>query len=276
MSVLIEKIAVIMSVYKNDDLKQLKRAVESILNQDYAKFSLYIYIDGKVPNSITNYISSIKLKSNVFVFKFDWNKGLAHALNYLIDIVVSKGGYKYIARMDSDDISYSSRFTEQVQYFEENPSVDVCGTFCQEVGASYGLNIKALPTLHDDLVDFSITRCPFIHPTVMFRVNVFLSKIRYPVDTTYTEDMALWFLLIEKGYKLGNLNKVLLVYQLNEDTVNRRKGFKKALSEIKLRKKYMRSFKKVSLINVLLVYGRLAFHLLPISVIKIFYARARQ
>lgn len=41
-----QKLAVIMSLYKNDRLEYVKLAVESILNQTYSSFDFYIQFDG--------------------------------------------------------------------------------------------------------------------------------------------------------------------------------------------------------------------------------------
>ncbi len=113
--------------------------------------------------------------------------------------------------------------------------MDVCGTSCHEFGASFSLDEKHLPKGHDQLVEFSITRCPFIHPTVMFRSSVFEKGHRYPTNTSLTEDMALWFQLLKSGCVFANLNDVLLDYRLNENTINRRHGIGKAFSEIRIR-----------------------------------------
>ena len=42
------KIAVIMSIYRNDRIDFVKLAVESILNQTYKDFDYYIQYDGPV------------------------------------------------------------------------------------------------------------------------------------------------------------------------------------------------------------------------------------
>ncbi|CZZ67800.1 Uncharacterised protein [Enterobacter hormaechei] len=165
--------------------------------------------------------------------------------------------------------------SEQIAFLEMHPEVDLCGTYCQEFGSTYALTEKCLPKAHKDLVKFSIARCPFIHPTVMFRRHIFASGHRYPTYTTYTEDMALWFELISTGYTLGNVDKVLLDYRLTEDTILRRRGFKKSISEVKLRVKYMIVLKQLTVKNILLITSRVVFHLLPVSFMRFMYRNMR-
>ncbi|WP_373929901.1 glycosyltransferase [Vibrio cyclitrophicus] len=270
------KVAVIMSVYKSDSLEHLKLAVNSILEQTFSDLNLFIFRDGVVPKEIDEYLSLINDKyDNVNLSISEKNEGLAKALNNLIDIVMTNGSFNYVARMDSDDICRPDRINRQVHFLELNRQVDLCGTSCKEFGASYALDEKHLPKSHDELLGFSITRCPFIHPSVVFRASVFEDGNRYPINTSLTEDMAFWFELLNGGYRFGNLNEVLLEYRLNEKTIERRKGWRKAFSEIRIRLKYMFLLNEFSFLNLLLIFSRLAFHLMPSSLVKLAYKKAR-
>ncbi|HBY86124.1 MAG TPA: glycosyl transferase [Colwellia sp.] len=271
-----KKVAVIMSVYRSDSLEFLKDAVNSIIAQTYNEVSFFIYRDGVVPPEVDEYLKFIELTyKNIILIVSESNSGLAYALNMLIDHIILDGSFSYIARMDSDDISRTERINKQVDFFECNSRVDVCGTSCREFGASFALEAKHLPESHEELLDFSITHCPFIHPSVMFSVDVFSSGIRYPTDTSLTEDMALWFVLLNKGVRFSNLNEVLIDYRLNENTIERRSGWDKAWSEFRIRYTNMLSLNKVSFRNIMLVSARLVFHLLPNSVMKLAYRKAR-
>jgi glycosyltransferase involved in cell wall biosynthesis len=271
-----KKIAIILSIYHSDSLGYLKLAIKSLLTQTYSNSTIFIYRDGLVPDYINEYIFSQELvNENIILITSDKNSGLANALNKLIDVILLDGSFDYIARMDSDDISRPERLVKQVDFFERNPEIDVCGTSCREFGASFALEEKHLPELHEQLLDYSITHCPFIHPSVMFRVSVFTSGIRYPTNTSLTEDMALWFVLLNRGFCFANLNDILLDYRLNENTLDRRRGISKAISEFSIRFKNMQALKKVSVKNILMITARLIFHLLPVSIIKIAYKKAR-
>src|SRR5690242_9380591 len=91
----------------------LREAIESILNQTYSNFEFIIINDGSTDNSleiIRSYhdprISVVNNETNLGIIKTR-NKGLK----------LAKG--KYIANMDADDISLSSRLEKQVQYLEQ-------------------------------------------------------------------------------------------------------------------------------------------------------------
>ena len=268
------RVAVIMSVYRSDKFADIEKAIDSILKQTYP-CSLYLYQDGPVSTDVSTLLNSISdVYANVTLMISTVNCGLAHALNTMIEKVMAEG-YEFIARMDSDDISHPTRIAKQIAYFKQHPEVDVLGASCHEFGASYALVEKHLPKSHAELVDFSVARCPFIHPTVMFRARLFFNGVRYPTDTKLTEDMALWLKLIEDGYRLANLNEVLLDYRLNENAVKHRQGIGKAISEFDIRFKHMRAMKKSTPKNIVLISLRLLFHVLPLPIIKALYRVAR-
>ncbi|TKF80565.1 glycosyltransferase [Vibrio kanaloae] len=268
-----KKIAVIMSVYKSDRIDFFIQAVRSILEQSVS-CHLFIFKDGVLPSSFYKELDLLSRNPQVTILGSEVNRGLANSLNNLIDTVLTKD-FDYIARMDSDDISYPTRLDKQVEFLKSNLDIDICGCFCREFGSSYAKQVKSLPLLHSDLLRFSITRCPFIHPTVMFRSSVFDNGLRYPVDTHLTEDMAFWFECLNNGKKFANLDQVLLDYRMEEDTVLRRKGLGKSISETKLRFTYMMKLNQFSFRNFLLISSRLAFHLMPSFLLKLSYKHLR-
>lgn len=265
---------IIMSVYFSDSVLYFKQAIDSLLDQTYP-VDIYIFVDGDISLTLRKVLETYSQCSNVFIFYNIDNIGLAKGLNKLIDEFVISSDYKYVARMDSDDISRPNRIEKQINFFEDNENIDVLGTSCREFGASFSLDEKHLPKTHRELLNFSITRCPFIHPSVMFRVSVFKKGFRYPENTILTEDMAFWFLLLRNGFHFANINEILLDYRLNEDTIHRRKGLKKAMSEINVRAHNMILLKQVNLKNIALIGARVVFHLMPSSLVKFAYKKAR-
>lgn len=270
------KVAIIMSVYHADRLDYLKVAIESILNQEYKNFDFFIYRDGLIQDETERYIKELAgFDLRVKYIKGECNQGLAIALNCMIEQIVSDGVYSFVARMDGDDISRKNRILKQVQFLLSNSEVDVCGTSCKEFGASFALEEKHLPEEHSALLDFSITRCPFIHPSVMFRTSIFESGIRYPTHSELTEDMALWFELLKHGYKLSNINDVLLDYRIDEKTIERRRGLLKAITEVKIRLVNMVILKRITPKNTMLILSRFFFHILPPFVMRFAYKNVR-
>lgn len=267
-------IATIMCVYIKDNPSYLDKAINSILSQSIIS-DIFIYQDGEVNKDLEDILDKYSVNPHIFIYKNEINNGLAYGLNYLINTVLDNTNYLFIARMDSDDISLTNRFKCQIDYLKKFDNVDILGSYCEEFGSSFSLPQKKVPLTHKEIISYSIIKCPIIHPSVMFRVRVFQSGIRYPEKTCLTEDMALWFKLIDSGYVFANLPKILIRYRMSNDTLSRRTGFKKSYNEIKLRKYYMIKFNLVTLKNVSLIYSRLLFHILPHRILKIAYKYLR-
>ncbi|WP_242452136.1 glycosyltransferase [Providencia rettgeri] len=264
-----------MSVYKNDKLEYIQEAIDSISAQEGITPLILVYIDGEIPQQEFDYLQSL-YKQNIINLTYSVNnKGLSFALNSLIEKTLTYPHIKYIARMDSDDISLPSRLKKQRDFMESNPTIDIVGTACEEFGTAYALTEKRLPSHHSELENFSITRCPFIHPSVMFRKKIFEQGNRYPTHTCFTEDMAFWLELLYKNYKFHNLPDVLLRYRLEQNTMNRRSGLSKAKSEVSLRLGYMFLLNKFSFKNMFLIYSRYFFHLLPPKIMALAYKHLR-
>ena len=50
---------VIMSLYAKDTLLKVQEAIESLLNQTYTSFYLYIICDGPIENGVASYVTNL-------------------------------------------------------------------------------------------------------------------------------------------------------------------------------------------------------------------------
>jgi glycosyltransferase involved in cell wall biosynthesis len=219
-------LAVLMSVYKNDRLDFLKESVLSILNQTDSDFHYYLILDGPVSEDIAGYISTLD-DQRIKIYRFETNKGLAVALNYLLAIILRNPDYRFIARMDADDISEPARFEKQRRYLQENPGITILGSWYEEINESGAhLSYRKLPTDHESLRKRYFTRTPFAHPSVMFKRDLIEVAGYYPTDTTLMEDNVLWGRALKSGLKFANLPEYLLKFRITEDFYKRRSGIK--------------------------------------------------
>lgn len=276
------RVAVIMSVYLMDKLEYVKQAVLSIEMQSLP-CDFYVMADGPITKEINDYLTTLTQRSrtinsfSVYYYTRKENKGLAFSLNQLIEHVLeSQNNYSYIARMDADDISLPNRIQSQVNYLDSNKSVDVLGAGCIEFSSTRSdIYLKVLPVEDHILKRDIIRRCPFIHPSVMFRKSLFLKGLRYPIDTKSTEDYAFWVILAIAGYKFGNIDEALIKFRFEDDVLLRRRGFKKANSEFIARWQAMRQLNCMSIKNVLFALGIWALRLAPTSLAQFAYKKLR-
>ncbi len=214
-----KKVSVIMGVYNQWDQGILKDAVNSILQQTFRDFEFIIYNDGSDAKA-TEYIQGLsELDERIILIGKEENLGLAFSLNACIKH--AKG--KYIARMDADDISLPTRLDTQVRFLEEHPEYMWCGTnatIFDEEGEWGERNMPERPDTKDYL-KFS----PYIHPSVMYRANIFEDMDGYTVsdETLRCEDYEIFMRFHQAGYQGYNLQENLLLYREDNASYKRRK-----------------------------------------------------
>jgi glycosyltransferase involved in cell wall biosynthesis len=221
------KISVIMSVYNGE--KYLKLAVESILNQSFKDFEFIIIDDGSVDKSLDLLRDFQKSDERIKIISRK-NKGLIASLNEGVGLAQGE----YIARMDTDDISKIDRLEKQVKYMEENNLV-VCGTWAEAID-SLGNKIKDMnyPPSEKKIKSFALLHNPFIHPSVMFRKDIFEKVGGYRNFFKYIEDYELWTRIIFK-YKTGNIPEALLYYRLHEEQITQKNNLEMRLKGVVVR-----------------------------------------
>ena len=149
-----KKVAVIQSVYKNDKPEYLKLSIDSILNQTFKNFVLFLGIDGPIGNDVREVIESVN-DARLCVIENKENKGLASILNDLL-AECRKQGYEYIARMDSDDISKPERLEKQIAFLQDHADIDIVGGAINEIdgnGHDRG-KVTHYPSSADDCRNF--------------------------------------------------------------------------------------------------------------------------
>lgn len=215
------EISVIMSVY-NTKPDYLLEAIESILHQSYKDFEFIIVNDGTTNQGTLNVLKQYeKRDSRIRLIVNQTNLGLTKSLN----IGLSAAHGKYIARMDSDDISHWCRLEKQYTYMEQNQDIDILGCLIRKIGKAQAVEpAYYIDYTQNDYESFTIKMLFYnvgpIHPTVMIR-NEFLKKynIKYDEDIKKAQDYALWLDCIFAGGKIRNLPEVLLEYRLHSDQI---------------------------------------------------------
>jgi glycosyltransferase involved in cell wall biosynthesis len=143
------------------------------------------------------------------------NLRLPASLNKGIDL--AKG--RYIARMDSDDISLPNRLEEQVAFLDEHEGVHIVGSWIRLFG-SVSPAVVRNPTEHAEIKAELFWRNVIAHPTVMMRKDALEEyDLRYDPDFQEAEDYRLW-VSASRFLRFANIGKVLLKYRVHSQSVS--------------------------------------------------------
>lgn len=112
------EVSVILTLYNSKKL--FRRAVNSVLNQDYKEYELIIVDDGSLDETENELFPLLKSHSN---FKYIRHSNRKHPLSINTGIRNSCG--KYLTFLDSDDEYKINHLEERVTFFSDNPDVDL-------------------------------------------------------------------------------------------------------------------------------------------------------
>lgn len=220
------KVAVVLPVYKKDKAEFLNESVESILSQTYQDVYLFIGVDGPVGENLMSKLEGFELSSNVSVIIFKENRGLACVLNDLLDICF-KEGYEYIARMDADDVSLHDRLEKQMAFLEDHPEVDVVGGSIDEIDENGNRRGKIIvyPDTPDACRSFFAKRNPHAHPAVLFRKRFFeKTGCKYRSEYRQNQDTMLWYDGLMAGTQHANIPDVVLRFRMTDSLFKKRRN----------------------------------------------------
>ncbi len=166
------EISVVMPVHQ--DTEFLDGAVSSILGQSFSDLELIVVIE-----SGDDVVGSRSLRDHnddrLNIIENNGPAGLIGSLN--TGVTNSKG--RYIARMDSDDISLPTRFERQVEQLDRSRPIGMLGTQISYVdGEGRKVRDPKYFTNPDQLLWDMFFNSPIPHPSAMIRREVDLGARR--------------------------------------------------------------------------------------------------
>ncbi|MCL5126496.1 MAG: glycosyltransferase family 2 protein [Deltaproteobacteria bacterium] len=202
-------VSVVMPVYNSQDF--LPEAIESILSQTFRDFEFIIVDDCSTDNSAAIALDYQKRDARIRIHHHEQNTGIVGARNTGLELAQGK----YIAWMDSDDVSMPERLAKQFLFMQSHPEVGITSTnaiMIDEKGNS--LSDIQMPQTHILITWAFCFYDPIINPAVMANRELCSQAGGYrdlAKDKTeyFPEDYDLWIRLSNQTH-FYNFNEVLL------------------------------------------------------------------
>ena len=199
------KVTVLVSVY--NDEKYIYSSIKSILDQTYKDFELLIIDDNssdKTPEILSGFNDD-----RIKIYNTGKNIGIPKSLN--IGLKLARG--KYIARTDSDDLSYPNRLKEQIDFLEKNDQFALMATRTKVIDKDGNLigfwKQETMPELI--FYTLSYTNC-LTSSSVIFNKKKILELGGYDESRNCLEDYELWY-RVSRKFKIYTLPKYLVKYR---------------------------------------------------------------
>lgn len=223
--------SVLLSLYKKENPKYLKEALDSIFCQTVRSDDVVLVEDGLLPDNLEVVVRDYERQYHeLHVVRFEQNRGLGVALNE---------GMRYckhdiIARADTDDINHPDRFEQELKVLLEHPEYDLISAWIDEFvdNPKQIHSQRRLPEKPEDIYKYGKHRCPVNHPVAMYRKKAVEKVGGYQTDL-FPEDYYLWMKMLKAGYKFYNIQDSLLSFRYNPETIKKRGGWGYAVDEAK-------------------------------------------
>ena len=248
-------IDIIISVY-NTPIIDLERCLNSIINQTYNNYKVYIIDDGSNDNT-KNYLDNFVKDKDNFIVKHINNNGVSNARNIGIEISNSK----YITFIDADDTIENNFLLEAYELIENNNLDIIIGGYNEIKNNNIVRTRLSLPGLHiyegktiDNFFEKLLTSktnesnkeigdCPTgrIYTRLFKRSSI--GNLRFDTNIHMSEDTLFMIDYTYKAKRIGIVDRIWYNYYINdysisngtkkERMIENLKGF---LNEIEFRK----------------------------------------
>ncbi|MDH7446377.1 glycosyltransferase [Aquimarina sp. 2201CG14-23] len=223
---------VIVLIPHYENVLGLINSIKSI--QENFLVDIIIVDDGSKnkPLPIDEIQKSYNNQGNIIFEIIEENKGIEVALNVGLSIILEMK-YKYIARLDCGDLFHKDKLRKQLTYLKKNKDVKLLGTWGnikdQENNLLY---IEKHPVSYEEIKKKIYLNSTFLHPSVVFEVDILSVVGLYPLDYQAAEDYG-FFMKIVKHFRSENYPETLIDYIIDPNSISSLKRKRQVKSRIK-------------------------------------------
>lgn len=249
----------------------LAAAVDSVLEQTVPVDEFVVVEDGPLTAGLNAVLEAAerRLHGQVVRVRLPVNAGAGVANQ--AGLAVAQGAW--IMKVDADDINLPHRVETQLAVCLER-GVDVCGAAMLEFDETpeHIVAIRRSPRSMTEIRKRARFNNPMNHPTTFYRRDLALGVGGYPA-MRFMQDYDLFARLLVSGATMANLDEPLVKFRGGPQMRRRRRGGEVLRLEWELQRR-LRSYGLVGWPLALRNFAvRVAFRLLPDSVLRLVYGR---
>ncbi len=204
-------VSVIMPAYNAE--AYITASIESVLNQTFTDFELIVVDDGSVDDTAKKVVAYADGRVHLIQQS---NAGVAAARNKAVE----KSQGRYIAFLDSDDLSLPERLEKQRAFLDAHPEIGLVGTAAEiwENNSATGRFYRH-PSSPPELAFSMLFENFLVNSSVMLRRDVIQTVGPFTeLESRRHEDYELWS-RIGRRYPMANLPEVLVIYRVHPGSI---------------------------------------------------------
>lgn len=202
-------ISVVMPSFNSK--RHIEESINSLYEQSNNNWEL-IVVDGHSTDGTLDIIESYIQKDERIKLVFDNGKGIGEASKIGCSYCVGK----YIARMDTDDISMPNRLEEELTYLEKHPKTVMVSSSAIYINENGDIIGCGFPYRHN--YGSKYFKKSIFHSSIMMRKDAYEKAGGY-FGVRHAEDLFLWYRLQKTG-NIKVLSTPLIKYRIAEGALS--------------------------------------------------------
>lgn len=210
-----QKVSIIVPVYNGAEF--LEETIASVRNQTWQNWELLLVDDCSKDQSYEIMKRLAAEDERIVPLRQEQNGGAARARNR----GVMEASGRYIAFLDADDLWMPDKLTREMEFMDKTEAGFVFSgyEFADEKGKGLGKVVRVPETINYRQA---------LQNTTIFTSTVLFDTDRIPreliqMPLVKSEDTALWWKLLRKGYIAHGLNENLVLYRRSAGTLSSNK-----------------------------------------------------
>ncbi|MCT6808766.1 MAG: glycosyltransferase [Staphylococcus epidermidis] len=227
-----------MAVY-NEEIEEINESIKSVLEQNYKNIEFIIIDDNPQREDIIDFLNRmVSYDDRVRVIFNEYNKGQSESRN----VAIKQSTSDYIAIMDADDISVSTRISKQIKFMKKH-NLDLSFSNFSIIDNHFNVTRSGTFGNKDIYSQMKIKKILSSHsislgPTFMIKKSSFEKTGGY--RQMNVEDYDLSTRMIVKGFRLGYISESLLKKKLRTNSIS----YKSLYTQYVITKKIAETFRK--------------------------------
>ncbi|MCA8157139.1 glycosyltransferase [Burkholderia contaminans] len=198
--------------------------IRSVIDQTLDSWELIIVDDCSTDDS-WNVIQAYQ-DPRIHAVRFDKNRGACAAYNTALSLASGE----FIASLDSDDVFAANKLAVQVDFLDQHPEVDICGTYLEEIDDAGNTvpseNCLYAPWFNKEL-DLNSPDCwiwenHLCHSGVLMRKSLHDRVGSFREELTYSPDWNFWLRALAEGATFHVMPQELVRYRSHGSNITHR------------------------------------------------------
>lgn len=212
------------NIQKIYDNRWVEKSVNSMINQTINNVTFYEINYGNENYSV--------IPNNHDIKKYFWSENFinyAESMNFILDKAFNDG-CDFVFNTNLDDFYSPNRISNQIDMIIKEDLDIVSSDFCyieekNENGIKNDIITKYMDIEKNNInIHLNNRHNVIAHPSVCYNKRFWSdSNNRYDIHKTPEEDLDLWIRSINKGYKFGIHNDILLYYRIHNKQISNRR-----------------------------------------------------